>query len=163
AGVVARLRRLYEREVPVIPGAREAVARVAAVWPLALASSANREIIDLVLELTRLDEYFAATVSSEEVPRGKPASDVYLEAEHRALVADAVEAGVNFIDTAHVYTGGESERTIGAALAPFPQDLIVATKGGMSDGSPRALSAEIDASLRRLQTEAIDLYYLHRV
>jgi aryl-alcohol dehydrogenase-like predicted oxidoreductase len=83
--------------------------------------------------------------------------------ENRALVAGAVEAGVNFIDTAHGYTGGESELTIGAALAPFPESLIVATKGGMGGGSPRALTAEIDESLRRLQTEAIDLYYLHRV
>jgi aryl-alcohol dehydrogenase-like predicted oxidoreductase len=62
-----------------------------------------------------------------------------------------------------VYTGGESERTIGAVLAPLPEDLIVATKGGMDAGSPRALAAELDESLRRLQTEAIDLYYLHRV
>jgi aryl-alcohol dehydrogenase-like predicted oxidoreductase len=83
--------------------------------------------------------------------------------ENRAFVAEAVEAGVNFIDTAHVYTGGESERAIGAALAPFPEDLIVATKGGMGDGGARTLAAEIDESLRRLQTEAIDLYYLHRV
>ena len=82
AEVVSRLHRLYREQLPVIPGAREAVVRLADCWPLALASSANREIIDLVIELAGL-EYFGATVSSEEVPRGKPAPDVYLEAAKR--------------------------------------------------------------------------------
>lgn len=84
-------------------------------------------------------------------------------AKHRAFVGDAVAAGINFIDTAHGYTGGDSERAIGAALAPFPEALVVATKGGMRDGTPENLHAEIDESLRRLQTDTIDLYYLHRV
>jgi HAD superfamily hydrolase (TIGR01509 family) len=83
AEVSSRLRQLYSERVPLIPGALDAVGRVAADWPLALASSANREIIDLVLELTGLATHFAATVSSEEVPRGKPAPDVYLEAARR--------------------------------------------------------------------------------
>jgi HAD superfamily hydrolase (TIGR01509 family) len=81
--VVERLARLYREQLPLLPGAREAVARLASNWPLGLASSANRKIIDVVLELAELGEYFAATVSSEEVPRGKPAPDVYLEAARR--------------------------------------------------------------------------------
>jgi HAD superfamily hydrolase (TIGR01509 family) len=81
--VVARLADLYRGHLPLIPGARQAVIRLARVWPLGLASSANRRVIDLVLILARLKECFAATVSSEEVPRGKPAPDVYLESARR--------------------------------------------------------------------------------
>lgn len=83
--------------------------------------------------------------------------------QHREFVAEAVAAGINFIDTAHLYTGGESEATIGAALAPFSEEVVVATKGGYHDGRPENLTAELEASLRRLETETIDLYYLHRV
>jgi HAD superfamily hydrolase (TIGR01509 family) len=89
AEVVTRLAARYRDDLPLIPGAPEAVERLAAVWPLAVASSSNRPIIDLVLELSGLAGRFAATVSSEEVPRGKPAPDVYLEAARR-LSADPV-------------------------------------------------------------------------
>jgi pyridoxine 4-dehydrogenase len=84
---------------------------------------------------------------------------------HQALLREALSAGVNFIDTAYLYTGGDSERTIGAALAPFPESSVVATKGGYSagEGRPEILSAQIEESLRRLRTDRIDLYYLHRV
>lgn len=75
----------------------------------------------------------------------------------------AVDAGVRMIDTAHLYTGGESERTIGAALAPFPDGLVVATKGGHGGAKPDVLREEIEQSLRSLQTDTIPLYYLHRV
>jgi pyridoxine 4-dehydrogenase len=77
----------------------------------------------------------------------------------------AIDAGVNFIDTAHLYTGGESERAIGAALAPFGDDLVVATKGGYHPGSgrPERLRAELEESFESLRTDTIVLYYLHRV
>jgi HAD superfamily hydrolase (TIGR01509 family) len=80
AEVARRLALLYRERLPLVPGAREVVDRLAARWPLALASSSNRELIDLVLEVADLGRYFQATVSSEEVARGKPAPDVYLEA-----------------------------------------------------------------------------------
>jgi pyridoxine 4-dehydrogenase len=83
--------------------------------------------------------------------------------EHIAFVKEAVAAGVNVIDTAHTYRGGESEKTIGAALSPIPGDCVVATKGGWSSGRPEAIRAEIEESLRRLRTDVITLYYLHRV
>ena len=79
-----------------------------------------------------------------------------------ALLRAAVAAGLGHIDTAHTYTGGESEETIGAALAPIPEQCIVATKGGWASGRPDALRTEIDESLRRLRTDSIPLYYLHR-
>jgi pyridoxine 4-dehydrogenase len=85
--------------------------------------------------------------------------------EHVAFVKEAVDAGVNLIDTAHTYTRGESEETIGAALSPTPDGCIVATKGGYAPGHgrPDVLRSQIEESLRRLGADSIDLYYLHRV
>jgi pyridoxine 4-dehydrogenase len=85
--------------------------------------------------------------------------------EHVAFVKEAVAAGVNLIDTAHTYTGGESEETIGAALSPIPEGCVVATKGGYAPGHgrPEVLRSQIEQSLRRLRTNSIALYYLHRV
>ncbi len=79
------------------------------------------------------------------------------------FVRDAVEAGLRHIDTAHLYTGGESEKTIGAALPGGRDDLVIATKGGYHDGSAEAIDAEVKQSLESLQTDTIDLWYLHRV
>jgi HAD superfamily hydrolase (TIGR01509 family) len=83
AEVVSRLERLYRKRLPLIDGAVEAVRRIGARWPLAIASSSNRPLIDLFVELTETTDLFRATVSSEEVARGKPAPDVYLEAARR--------------------------------------------------------------------------------
>jgi HAD superfamily hydrolase (TIGR01509 family) len=85
--VVQRMREGYAESLPLLPGAQEAVGALAERWPLGLASSANREIIDLVLEVAGFGDAFAVTVSSEEVERGKPAPDVYLEAASRLDVA----------------------------------------------------------------------------
>jgi HAD superfamily hydrolase (TIGR01509 family) len=89
SAVVARMLEAYRRRLPLLPGAAEAVRRAAAAFPLALASSSNREVFEAVLELAGLAECFRATVSSEEVERGKPAPDVYLEAAQRLGVAPA--------------------------------------------------------------------------
>jgi aryl-alcohol dehydrogenase-like predicted oxidoreductase len=85
--------------------------------------------------------------------------------ENLAFIRDAVEAGVTHIDTAYLYTRGESEETIGAALDPIPERVVVATKGGYrpGEGRPEVLRSQIEESLRRLRTDAIALYYLHRV
>jgi HAD superfamily hydrolase (TIGR01509 family) len=97
AAVVSRLEAAYREELPLIDGAPEAIARLAERWPLAVASSSNRPIINLVLELSGLDRFFRVTVSSEEVQHGKPSPDVYLEAalrlgvdpEHAVAVEDS--------------------------------------------------------------------------
>ncbi len=105
AAVVERMEGLYREHLPLIPGAREAVERIAARWPLGLASSANRPVIEVVLELSDLGGFFETTVSSEEVARGKPAPDVYLEAARRLRVdpalCAAVEDSSNGILSAH--------------------------------------------------------------
>jgi HAD superfamily hydrolase (TIGR01509 family) len=99
AEVVRRVSDVYRDELPLLPGALEAVRRIAERWPLGLASSSNRPIIDLVLELAGLADLFPVTVSSEEVGSGKPAPDVYLEATRRLGVepryAAAVEDSTN--------------------------------------------------------------------
>ena len=83
--------------------------------------------------------------------------------EHVALIRGAVAAGVQLIDTAHLYVGGYSEETIGEALSPFPDDCVVATKGGFHGAAPDVLRAELEESLHRLRTDVIPLYYLHRI
>jgi HAD superfamily hydrolase (TIGR01509 family) len=86
AAVVELVARRYREDLPLIDGADRAVRALAARFPLGLASSSNRQIIDLVLELTGWAALFSVTVSSEEVARGKPAPDVYLETVRRLEV-----------------------------------------------------------------------------
>jgi pyridoxine 4-dehydrogenase len=85
--------------------------------------------------------------------------------ENIDFLRQAVQTELDFIDTAYLYTGGASERAIGAALAPFPDDLTVATKVGYHPGSgrPETLRAELEESFERLSVETIALVYLHRV
>jgi HAD superfamily hydrolase (TIGR01509 family) len=120
--VVRRMVARYRERLPLIPGALEAVERLAANWPLGLASSSNRPLIDLALELGGLGPFFAVTVSSEEVGRGKPSPDVYLEAVSRLGVepahAAAVEDSSNGIRSAHA----ASLRVVAIPNAHFPPD-----------------------------------------
>ena len=103
--VVRRMQARYAESLPLVPGAIEAVRRLADRFRLGLASSSNRPLIDAVLETTGLGEVFEATVSSEEVANGKPAPDVFLEAARRLGVppeqAVAVEDSANGIRAAH--------------------------------------------------------------
>ncbi len=103
--VVRRMLDSYEQRLPLIEGSVDAVRRLAGRWPLGLASSSNRELIDRALEVSGLAPLFRATVSSEEVARGKPAPDVYLEAARRLDVAparcSAVEDSANGIRSAN--------------------------------------------------------------
>jgi len=86
--------------------------------------------------------------------------------ENVAFIRAAVDAGVQMIDSAHLYTSGDSEKTLGRALPAPPSGVVIATKGGYGDsgrGKPEILRAEIEESLESLCTERITLYYLHRV
>jgi len=90
--------------------------------------------------------------------------------EARRVLRRAVEHGVNLIDTADSYGPEVSERLIAEALHPYPDDLVIATKGGLTrpsgrwvpDGRPEHLREACEGSLRRLKVERIDLYQLHR-
>jgi pyridoxine 4-dehydrogenase len=89
-----------------------------------------------------------------------------LTTAHVNFIREAVAAGVRHIDTAHLYTSGESEHAIGEALDGDSDGVLVATKGGYGgagQGRPEVLVAQIEQSLRSLRTEVIGLYYLHRV
>ena len=112
--VVRRMEALYRERLPLIDGATQAVERMAG-RPLGLASSANRPLIDLVLELAGLGELFAVTVSSEEVERGKPAPDVYLEAARRLEVAPG---GCAAVEDSH--NGILSGRAAGMRVIAIP-------------------------------------------
>jgi HAD superfamily hydrolase (TIGR01509 family) len=120
--VVHRLTELYREELPAIPGAREAVERLAARWPLGLASSSNRELIDLALELLGVEHLFTATVSSEEVARGKPAPDVYLEAARRLGVDPTTAAAVEDSHNGILSAKAAGMRVIAIPNAHFPPD-----------------------------------------
>ena len=113
--VVERMEERYRRGLPLIDGAVEAVRRLAERWPLGLASSSNRPLIDLALELMGVAELFRATVSSEEVDRGKPAPDVYVEAARRLDVAP--ESSVAVEDSA---SGIRSAKSAGMGVIVIP-------------------------------------------
>jgi len=115
AEVVRRLEGRYREALPLVDGAAEAVERLASRWPLAVASSSNRPIIDLVLELSGVAPLFRATVSSEEVAAGKPAPDVYLEAARRLGVAPRRCAA---IEDSH--NGIRSAKGAGMAVVAIP-------------------------------------------
>lgn len=91
--------------------------------------------------------------------------------ESHELLLRARELGVNFIDTAYVYSEGASETTIGNILSPYSADLLISSKGGIAAGAhgetpnntSEFLRSNLETSLQRLQTDCIDLYHLHRI
>jgi HAD superfamily hydrolase (TIGR01509 family) len=105
----------YRERLPLLPGALESVRALAAEWPLGLASSSNRHVINLVLELAGIADDFQATVSSEEVGAGKPAPDVYLEAAKRLGLAPSDCAAIE--DSTN---GLRSARAAGMAVIAVP-------------------------------------------
>jgi len=104
-GVIEAMLDRYRTGLPLLRGAQAALARLAEHWPLGLASSSPREVVDAVLSLAEIDGLFRAVVSSDEVAAGKPAPDVYLAAARRLAVAPAdavaVEDSTNGIRAAH--------------------------------------------------------------
>lgn len=115
ADMIERMLARYGASPPLIPGAVEAVRRIGARWPLAVASSSNRELIDAVLGAAELDTIMRVTVSSEEVARGKPAPDIYLDAARQLGVgADRCAA----VEDSH--NGIRSARSAGMRVIAIP-------------------------------------------
>lgn len=143
--VVRRLEALYREELPLIPGAAEAVQALAERWPLGLASSSNRELIDLVLSASGLERWFRATVSSEEVPRGKPAPDVYLETARRLGVESARCAAIE-----------DSENGIRSAKAAGMRVVAVPNPQYLPAGDALALADVVLPSVAALTPDAVE-------
>lgn len=145
--VVARVVSSYARHLPLITGAVEAVRRMGRRFPLGLASSSNREVIDVVMSASGLGEEFSATVSSEEVGVGKPAPDVYLEAARRLGVEPpacvAVEDSGNGIRSA-VAAGMRVVAIPNHEFPPARDALGLATwqLGSIADLSPGRLGGD---------------------
>jgi len=141
--VVQRMLERYRQMLPLIDGSVDAVRRLAAEFPLAVASSSNRPLIEAVLERAGIAELFAAVVSSEEVARGKPAADVYLEAARRIQVEPtrcaAVEDSSNGIRAAHA-AGMRVLALPNSHYLPAPEVLALA---GAVLASPRELTPEL--------------------
>lgn len=145
--VVRRVAATYEERLPLLPGAVETVRKLAARWPLGLASSSNRPIIELVLERSGLVPSFAAVVSSEEVERGKPAPDVYLATARTLGVHPndcvAVEDSANGIKSA-VAAG---MRTIAVPNPEFRPDADVLATAAVVVDALADVTADLVGSL----------------
>jgi HAD superfamily hydrolase (TIGR01509 family) len=142
--VVARMEELYRAQLPLLPGAVETVRALHDAWRLGLASSSNREIIDLVLELAGLTDAFAATVSSEEVAQGKPAPDVYLEAAYRLGVEPTQCVAVE-----------DSSNGLRAAAAAEMAVIAVPNPHYPPDDGALGLAAVVLQTLRELTPELV--------
>ena len=140
--VVERLTALYRERLPAIPGAKEAVERLAADYKLGLASSSNRELIDLALELLCVAHLFAATVSSEEVACGKPAPDVYLEAARRLGIEPARAAAVEDSQNGILAAKAAGMRVIAIPNRHFPPDEEALARADVTLSSLAELTAE---------------------
>jgi HAD superfamily hydrolase (TIGR01509 family) len=145
AEVVHRMLARYESGPPWIPGALEAVRRLAERWPLGLASSSNRELIDAVLVAGGLSALFRATVSSEEVARGKPGPDVYLEAARRLDLAPGRCAAVE-----------DSQSGILAARAAGMRVIAVPNRHYAPSDEALAAADVVLGSIRELTPEVVD-------
>ena len=145
AEVVRRVEEHYRKHLPVIPGAQAAVERLAERWPLALASSSNRELIDLALDLMGIADRFQATVSSEEVGRGKPAPDVYVEAARRLGV-----------DPTHAAAIEDSHNGIRAAKAAGMRVVAIPNRHFPPDDDALALADLVLNELAELTPETVE-------
>jgi HAD superfamily hydrolase (TIGR01509 family) len=145
--VVRRMLQRYRGDLPLLEGAVEAVRSLALSYPLAVASSSNRPLIDAVLATAEIAECFVVTVSSEEVPRGKPSPDVYLEAARRLGVPAGDCAAIE--DSAN---GIRAANAAGMVVIAYPNEHYApdAEALGLADVVVGALG-ELGAAVRRAQ------------
>jgi HAD superfamily hydrolase (TIGR01509 family) len=125
--VIAEMAARYREHLPLMPGAVEAVERLAFRWPLGLASSAPRSLIETVLDTASLRGFFAAVLSTEEVPRGKPAPDVYLSVAERLGVPPGECAAVE--DSSN---GLRSAAAAGCAVIAVPHPKYPPAPGALA-------------------------------
>jgi HAD superfamily hydrolase (TIGR01509 family) len=145
ADVLGRMAERYKQALPLIPGSVEAVRRMASRFPLALASSSARILIDQVLETAGLTDAFRTTLSTEEVPRGKPAPDAYLEAARRLGLSPEVCAAVE--DSSN---GLRSAGAAGFAVIAIPHGVYPPAEDAL------ALASLVLTSLDDLTPEAVE-------
>jgi HAD superfamily hydrolase (TIGR01509 family) len=143
--VVERMLASYKRKVPLLPGAVDAVRRLAGRWPLGLASSANRPVIDAALESAGLTGCFSATVSGDQVARGKPSPDVYLAAAAKLGVAPERAAAVE-----------DSSNGLRAGAAAGMLVIAVPNREFPPSDDSLALAALVVESVGELTPELID-------
>jgi HAD superfamily hydrolase (TIGR01509 family) len=143
--VVDRMLERYRESLPLIDGAVGAVRRLAPAFTLGVASSSNLPLIELVLDRAGIAELFAVVVSSEEVPRGKPAPDVYLEAARRLGVEPARCAAIE-----------DSSNGIRSAQAAGMRVIAVPNAHYPPAPDALALAAEVIASPHELTPELVD-------
>ncbi len=144
AAVVERMLARYADGPPFIPGALEAVRRLAGRWPVGVASSSNRELIDLVLREGGLEDVVRVSVSSEEVARGKPAPDVYLEATRRLGVEANRSAAVE-----DSHSGIRSAKAAGLRVVAIPNQHFP------PDDESLALADVVLASIDELTVDVV--------
>ena len=145
--VVEHVLRSYVEALPLLPGAEAAVERIAARWPLGLASSSNKEVIEHVMATSGWGDVFHAWVSSEEVGRGKPAPDVFLEAARRLGVDAAQAAGVEDSHNGILSAKAAGLRTIAIPNHEFPpgEDALARADvilGGLDELTPDVVAGD---------------------
>ena len=145
ADVLARMLERYGEEPPLLPGAVDAVRRVGARWPLAIASSSNPELIEVVLRVAGLAPVVEVAVSSQEVARGKPAPDVYLEAVRRLGVSPERAAAVE-----DSHNGIRSAKAAGLAVVAIPNAHFP------PDAEALALADRVVPSIGELSVELLE-------
>ena len=144
AAVVERMLERYGERPPLIPGAAEVVRTVASRRPVAIASSSNPELIEVVVAAAGLDDVVSHWVSSEEVARGKPAPDVYLEAAHRLDVEPAECAAVEDSQNGIRSAKAAGMRVFAIPSPHYPPDPAALGDADVVLASIRELPAALD-------------------
>jgi len=129
--VTGRMAARYREHIPLLPGAADAVRRLAARWPLGLASSAPAELIETVLQAAGLSPDFQVTMSTEQVPRGKPAPDIYLAVAGRLGVAAASCAAVEDSSNGLRSAAAAGLRVIAVPRPQYPPDPDALAQAGL--------------------------------
>jgi HAD superfamily hydrolase (TIGR01509 family) len=142
-GVIERMNERYARDLPLIPGAREAVRRMGAWWPLGLASSSPPAIIHMVLRRAGLADAFGAVASSDEVANGKPAPDVYLLAASRLGVDPTASVAIEDSSNGLRSASAAGYRVVAIPQPAYPPDPEALALASVRLDSLDALTPEV--------------------